>query len=453
MTPHMNVMLAGLDHYVRDKAAACRHLEEWTAAGKQWLSYKTIPWNKESADEVYEYWANTTGFQHPLVDGIVIDEANGDDLESYGYFAAAVHRLNANPRFRGKSVHARCDALYGDDRSTEFARVCLAGGGYLCWERYFGEERTAKAMRESLRRYMAAPMVKWERVFPGVTRRMVMAFGSMSEPPENMNFLPTVDHRVCMDMQMQYLATYPAFFGIGGIQWYHNGHAGEETVRCIGRLYRHYAIDGKTEPMIVSPFNLGHIVNPDFGDGTKGWTLMPAAADSLQVKTYKNYGDRVQGRFFGGIGDRVIRPQGIGDTFFLIRRSAAAPNIFMQEIRNLERGRFYSMKMMTADYQDLLEGWSSKALHAVSIRLAGVTMLPGAKNNFQFPIRQARAIGKFDWKYRFYSNYHWRVFRAGGTSAELTVTDWGGDFFPGEPAGQELMFSFIEIQPYLELED
>ena len=39
---------------------------------------------------------------------------------------------------------------------------------------------------------------------------------------------------------------------------------------------------------------------------------------------------------------------------------------------------------------------------------------------------------------------------AKGESAKLTVTDWTSDKDPGGPVGQELMFNFIEIQPYLE---
>jgi hypothetical protein len=44
--------------------------------------------------------------------------------------------------------------------------------------------------------------------------------------------------------------------------------------------------------------------------------------------------------------------------------------------------------------------------------------------------------------------FHWRVFRAKGTTAKLTISDWAGDSDPGGPIGQELMYNFIEIQPY-----
>ena len=47
-------------------------------------------------------------------------------------------------------------------------------------------------------------------------------------------------------------------------------------------------------------------------------------------------------------------------------------------------------------------------------------------------------------------NYHWRVFRAKQTTAQLTVTDWKNATTPGGPSGQELMFNFFEVQPYFE---
>jgi len=45
-------------------------------------------------------------------------------------------------------------------------------------------------------------------------------------------------------------------------------------------------------------------------------------------------------------------------------------------------------------------------------------------------------------------NYHWRVFRANGTTAKLTVSDWKSAAEPGGPIGQELMYNFVQMQPY-----
>ena len=47
-------------------------------------------------------------------------------------------------------------------------------------------------------------------------------------------------------------------------------------------------------------------------------------------------------------------------------------------------------------------------------------------------------------------NYHRLVFRAKDTTAKLTISDWADATTPGGPIGQEILYNFVEIQPYLE---
>ena len=47
-------------------------------------------------------------------------------------------------------------------------------------------------------------------------------------------------------------------------------------------------------------------------------------------------------------------------------------------------------------------------------------------------------------------NHHRIVFRAKASTARLTISDWADDETPGGPAGQEMLFHFIEVQPFLE---
>tara|TARA_B100001013_G_scaffold265385_1_gene167400 strand:+ start:318 stop:881 length:564 start_codon:yes stop_codon:yes gene_type:complete len=114
------------------------------------------------------------------------------------------------------------------------------------------------------------------------------------------------------------------------------------------------------------------------------------------------------------------------------------------------RGR-HSMKIITADYQDLVREQSSKKPNAVSIRIDNVDLLPGQKKSFQFtfPNCYAHHLGKFNASYNYLMNYHWRVFRAKAATARIEVTDWKSETDPGGPAGQELIINFIELQPYI----
>lgn len=50
------------------------------------------------------------------------------------------------------------------------------------------------------------------------------------------------------------------------------------------------------------------------------------------------------------------------------------------------------------------------------------------------------------------SGYHW-VFRAEGTTARLTLSDWASEDAPGGPAGQELIWNFICVRAYVAAEE
>ncbi len=131
------------------------------------------------------------------------------------------------------------------------------------------------------------------------------------------------------------------------------------------------------------------------------------------------------------------------------KRSATRPNALSQEIKHLQPGRLYSLKMITADRQDLQQGKSRSASHAVSIGLEGVELLTGPRETLSCPFRSVASVGKFTRENPLWLNYHWRTFLAKSPSARLTVTDWKDQSQPGGPAGQELLFNFLELQPYL----
>ena len=149
----------------------------------------------------------------------------------------------------------------------------------------------------------------------------------------------------------------------------------------------------------------------------------------------------MQGRFPGS------QPYGL--VFLTLKRSPTTPNVFSQEITHLEPGRLYSLKMITADHQDLQHGTSQRALHAISIRLEGVEPLTGPQKAFSCPFHSGEKEAGFTEAKPLWMNYHWRVFRAKSPTVRLMVTDWKDGSEPGGPAGQELIFNFLELQPYL----
>ena len=310
-------------------------------------------------------------------------------------------------------------------------------------ERYLHEMSSEQGSKDALQALVDG-ITDWETKEPGVKRQMVIAFGLFSMPPGGLNKQPNVDYHVWMDQQMNVAANHPAMSDISGLEWWTSLLADEETVRFTGKLYRHYAIEGKTARLTSDPLFLTHIQNADFEKGTEAWTLHPAEEGNIAVKRFPRYG-RIEGRFMG-LG-RPADPEHIGDTFLWMKRSEKGPNTFSQTIKDLEPGRLYSMKMFSCDYNDLVNPKARKREEATgfigSVSLEGVEV--EAKRSFT-----EMYLSNPEPKIPVWITYHWKVFRAKSANAELTVSDWPAAKKPGDSFGQEQAFNFLEIQPYRE---
>jgi hypothetical protein len=220
--------------------------------------------------------------------------------------------------------------------------------------------------------------------------------------------------------------------------------ADEETVRFVGKLYRHYGIEGKTNMLTRDPLFPTHIHNADFEKGTNGWSLHAAEEGSIAAKSFPRYG-RIEGRYMG-LG-RPADPEHIGDTFLWMKRSAKGPNTFSQTIKDLEPGRLYSMKMFSCDYNDLVNPKAQKQDEA--LKFAGAVVLDGVEVDGKRSFAEMYSSTP-EPKIPIWITYHWKVFRAKGATAKLTVSDWPETKQPGKTFGQEQTFNFLEIQPYHE---
>ena len=437
--PNVNTLLTG-------RTPGDDDIEWWMKRGGHWLSLINVPREKaegeKAVEEVYKHWTGAIGMKHPATDGIIIDEFGGGDDPVYEIYRKAVERIYNNPEFEGKGVTPYGGTFYGLNRSTEFARTCVEGGGYIAWEQYLSEARTQEEAQRLIRRSITQEMPLWEEGLPGCTERMIVVLGYLSQPNESLNVNPSVNFKVFMEMQFREIATDPAFFGLGGIQEYAAGYCDEENVRWAGRLYRHYGIEGSRGPLTDDPYALSHLANPDFARGTDGWTVWPAERGKAERRTHAGY-SWLQGRY----------PRtSMGDSFLVMKRSQKGPNTFDREIKHLKPGRLYSLKMITGDYGNLVNEESVEKVHAVSITLRDVEILPGPKKSFQWPFHSnyAHDLGKFNRDHPYWMNYHWRVFRAKRSTARFKVSDWKDEETPGGPIGQEVMFNFIEVQPYIE---
>ena len=155
-----------------------------------------------------------------------------------------------------------------------------------------------------------------------------------------------------------------------------------------------------------------HLLNPDFEEGTAHWELRPAEPGSISTGKKLGY-NALQGRWPGY--------QPYGRAFLVMKRSLTKPNAFSQEITHLQPGRLYSLKMITADHQDLERGTSRSASHAISIALEGVEPQTGPQEAFSCPFHSGAKEAGFTEAKPLWMNYHWRVFRAKSATARLTV--------------------------------
>ena len=441
-------------------------IDAWHGQGKRFVAEVGINSQAKTADEHYQFWKAFLD-KAPFLDGFIINEfivnnpatSPGQTLsperqkrldaerERHPIFEQAFRKLRADDSLRSKMVYVYFGGsgkkLNQEVIGKTFVPTIIDCGYRIALERYLHEMSSEQKSKDALQLFIDG-IADWEEKAPGAKSHMIIAFGLFSMPPGGINKQPNVDYHVWMDQQMNVVANHPTLAGLAGLEWWTSILADEETVRFVGKLYRHYAIEGKTEMLTRDPLFLTHVDNADFERGIEAWTLHPAEPESIQPKSHPRYG-RIEGRFMG-LG-RPADPEHIGDTFLWMKRSEKGPNTFSQTIKNLEPGRLYSMKMFSCDYQDLVT--PRKKTEQEANKFIGTVTLDGVdldtRRSFveMYPSSPEPAIP-------VWITYFWKVFRAQGTSAKLTVSDWPADKGAAGPFGQEQTFNFIEIEPYHE---
>jgi hypothetical protein len=441
-------------------------IDDWHRQGKTFVAEVGINAQAKTADEHYRFWASSYE-KAPLLDGIIINEfivnnpsmrpggtvgrerleRTKQEQERYRLYGEAIRKMRADDRYQGKMLYGYVGGsgkkLNQEIIGPEFIRTVIDCGYRVALERYIFEVSSEQKSKDALQLFVDG-IADWESKEPEVKKHMVITFGLFSMPPGGINKQPNVDYHVWMDQQMNTVANHPMMADIAGLNWWTTLQADEETVRFVGRLYRHYGIDGKTARLTQDPLFLRHIQNADFEKGLEGWTSHSGEKETIQARSFPRYG-RIEGRYMG-LG-RPADPEHIGDTFLWMKRSEKGPNTFSQTIKDLKPGRLYAMKMFTCDYHDLIHP-KKKSLEQANqfigrVELEGVDL--DAKRSFT-----ERYASNPEPPIPVWITYHWRVFRAKGPTGRLTVSDWPSEKVPLGPFGQEQTFNFLEIQPYHE---
>lgn len=439
-------------------------IEDWHRQGKRFVAEVGISSEATTADEHAAFWTSFFG-KSPFIDGIIVNEfiVNRPVAEwatltpnrlawmdkeraDYEMYSEALKRIHADSRFSRKSIHVYVGGsgkkLNQEIIGTNVIRTIVDCRYFVAPERYLHEMSSDKRSQEALEAFIDG-LADWEAKEPGVKKQMAITFGLFSMPPGSINKQPNVDYHVWMDQQMNLVANHPTLKDIAGLNWWTSSLADEETVRFVGKLYRHYAIEGRTNRFTNDRLFPGHIQNADFEQSTNGWTIHPAEEGSIAVKSFPRYG-RIEGRFMG-LG-RPADPEHIGDTFLCMKRSQKGPNTFSQTIKNLEPGRLYSLKMLVCDYNDLI---TPKPRQIAETKSTFDVHIEGSDVDPARTFSEVYASSP-EPKIPVCITYHWEVFRAKATNATLTVSDWQAQGKPTAPFGQEQAFNFLEIQPYHE---
>jgi hypothetical protein len=426
-------------------------IDEWTRSGRKFISYGSLPHEKDlTGPRAFEYWFKNPGFQNPRLAGMIADEFAGRQHPLYPAWIEGMRMLGEKMKGSGKAFYAYTGGpgMHSRPESRELVRTVIDAGFYMAWERYHHEMPTEEEGRKYMDRILRDEIVKWRTAFPGLLSHLVMVLGIFMSGPD-LNVQPDVNYKVWMDMQMQYLATHPQFDSLFGVQWWYSGAATEEILRWESALYRHYCIEGHTDLLSKRygwTYTLGHIINPDFLDDLNGWVAEPAAAGSLKTGYLERYA-RAQNRYW----QRGAEPdEPSGNAFLWTKRQANHPNKVSQEVKNLIPGRLYSVQMITADYQDIKNGRSVEKRHAVSLAVEGAQTVPELSYR-SIPVSNAYTHPQLPFPNGpAWFNHHRVVFRAMHPAAKLTISDWAPDQTAGGPEGQELMFNYIQLEPYFE---
>ncbi|MCI0335426.1 MAG: hypothetical protein L0228_19640 [Planctomycetes bacterium] len=434
--PHVNTIVGTRGEDQSDRAVS------WRSNGGRWMIEIAAPGldrrdigvrrRATTSEEVIGGLTADGELDRQWIDGLLVDEYFHSLNHLFDPTVEAIRRIHANPRFAGKHIELYVSG--NADQLGEFVNKAVGAGSVIALEAYHPEQPTEAEAQSYLERELAQRMAAYARIRPDVTREMVIALGIFGAPPETLDVHPFVNERVFRDMEFHLLANDPGFDGLAGVMAYTSGYANEQTLRWVGRLYRHYCIEGRTDRLSNEPYLLNHVLNSDFTDGTTDWKFQPAEPGTITTRKVQHLGEW-QGRY---------NAPGVGDSCLVMTRSGTGPNQVQQRIRNLQPGRVYTLVTYSCDLNQ------GRAIHG-NPTLDDVTGIHITIDNVE-----TIAAGCYDHHFRsihhkepMFFNYHVRRFRAANADAMLTISDWADSTDRRGNVHRDTAINFIEVRPYL----
>ena len=192
------------------------HVKEWKGMGRRWVVETGVPSGK-SGEATAEFWSKNVGFQHPLLDGVIVDEFVPSRIDqNKDAYAFAIKKLSTD--FKGKRFIAYSGGTWSKPESYKPLVDILRECGYS-WapEAYMGPEVTREKTKWGIEElHFARYLHNWKHVVNVAPEEIIIVLGLLSEPPETLCQYPNVDFKVFMDMEFNFIANDRRFSGLGG---------------------------------------------------------------------------------------------------------------------------------------------------------------------------------------------------------------------------------------------
>ncbi len=311
-----------------------------------------------------------------------------------------------------------------DSRFISTSLNASRGYGKLWYEAYAHPQNSEEAAAAYLKGMLNDAVLKYDEFFPGALKGMGMIFGNFTQLPIlALDYLPEVDYKYYLDMQLNVIANSPDFNGLQSTGFWGSYYADEEMYRWSFRLLRHYAVEGRREMLSSAygfKYNPGLLLNGDFTEGLKHWT----ASGDVGTGFKKGYGELSQGRWMGG-----------NDTFCTMTRGAG-PNRLSQTAGGLVPGKWYTLNFAVADYNDVMKTAGEPRALPLAVELENATIDSGKSYVY---IDDRPAVPN---KSRARVNIHRIVFRADAETCRIEFHDREAK------AGEKQALNYIALRPY-----
>ena len=369
------------------------------------------------------------GLNAPGFDGIAFDEFPSGDHVLMACYNEAHPKLLLPP---GRRFYY---CMFGKPSAggiiTEFLSNAVnsgKGSGMIKYEAYCQPVETEAQAKEYIRNLIVETAKAFDRSFPGIMPHLCLYFINCNTPATLTSaYLPDVDMKYYLDMQFNLLANDPALKGVGMTGNWGSNYADNEMVRWTGRLFRHYCIEGRREPLAPKygfTYKLPFVTNPDFNDGLKGWQVEGNITPG-HTKGYAVY------------QKRWACTAGIGDNYAVLTRGEK-PNRLFQKLKGVKAGRYYKLQYITADAEDVTMGKGGRPYElSVDVQIEGAKFIPEETLCYK-ATRKPRKIDKNMYKV----NLDQRIFKAEKDDPVITFSD------EKVKPGRKTALNYISLTPY-----